>query len=127
MAKLRILYNGACPVCSREIGHYRRLARRHAAPIGFDDLNVCDLSGWGIDRDAALRRLHALDGDGMLVGVPAFLALWRLLPGWRLLAAVVGLPGVRGVATVIYERFLAPALYRAQMRRSASCRLDPTA
>ena len=120
---LHILYNGACPVCSREIGHYRRLALRHAAPVVFDDLNACDLAQWGIDRDAAMRRLHARQGRRLLVGVPAFEALWRLLPGWRLLAAAIGLPGVRSLAALSYDRLLAPLLYRAALRRAAQCRL----
>ena len=52
-------------------------------------------------------------------GVEAFLAIWRALPRYRWLARLVSLPGLRGVVEVVYERFLAPWLYRRHMRRQA--------
>jgi len=56
---LRILYNGACPICSREIALYRRQAERAGADLAFDDLNAADLSVWGISADQARRRSAA--------------------------------------------------------------------
>jgi hypothetical protein len=49
--------------------------------------------------------------------VDAFLALWRVTPGFRWLAAIVGLPGVRQGAGAVYERVLAPLLYRRHLKR----------
>jgi predicted DCC family thiol-disulfide oxidoreductase YuxK len=119
---LRILYNGACPICSREVGLYARQAARSGADIVFDDLNRVDLTPWGVTPDQARRRLHALDGTTRLDGVAAFRALWARLPGWRVLARAVGLPGVRQVTEMVYDRIAAPWLYRRSCR-AQTCRV----
>lgn len=119
---LRILYNGACPICSREIAHYRRLSERIGAGIAFDDLNAVDLARWGLTADQARRRLHARDGAFRISGLAAFRALWARLPGWRWLARLTGLPGVRHLADWGYERIAAPWLYRRSCRAQA-CRV----
>jgi predicted DCC family thiol-disulfide oxidoreductase YuxK len=114
MKDTTVIYNGACPVCSREIGVYRARAE---GPVSFVDLNDADLGVFGLTRDDAARRLHVVEDGRLLAGVDAFRALWRATPGFRWLAAVVGLPGVRQVAGTIYERVLAPMLYRRHLRR----------
>lgn len=83
---LLILYNGGCPICAREIAHYRRLALRLGADIAFEDLGKTDLALWGLNPDTARRRLHARDAGRVLHGLAAFRALWARLPGWRWLA-----------------------------------------
>jgi predicted DCC family thiol-disulfide oxidoreductase YuxK len=114
MKDTTVIYNGECPVCSREIGVYRARAE---GPVRFVDLNACDMATFGLTPDAAARRLHVVEDGRLLAGVDAFLALWRATPGFRLLAAVVGLPGVRQVVGGVYEWVLAPALYRQHLRR----------
>ncbi|TNF58220.1 MAG: DUF393 domain-containing protein, partial [Rhodobacteraceae bacterium] len=47
----RVLFNGDCPICSTEIGHYARYAEARALPIRFDDLNSADLAQWGLSPD----------------------------------------------------------------------------
>ncbi len=95
---LRILYNGNCPICRREISLYRRLAKRHAAPLRFEDLNRVDLGDWDLTPDQARRRLHAIEGYARLHGLAAFRALWSRLPGWRWLARVAAMPVLGGAA-----------------------------
>jgi predicted DCC family thiol-disulfide oxidoreductase YuxK len=114
---LSVLYNSGCPVCSAEIGHYARQASDAGLPIRFDDLNTGALARWGLDADQAARRLY-VQKDGVLVsGVPAFLLLWAQLPRYRLLARLVGLPGIRQTACAAYDHVFAPLLYRAHRRR----------
>lgn len=112
-----VLYNGACPVCATEIAHYAALARNSGTRLRFDDLNAAELAAWGVDADTAARRLHVRAGSEVLAGVPAFLALWRALPRYRWLARLVGLPGIRHAAVVIYDRALAPLLHRRHLAR----------
>lgn len=116
MKDTTVIYNGACPVCSREIAVYRARAE---GPVCFLDLNDTDLAGFGLTRDDAARRLHVVEGGKLLVGVDAFRALWRATPGFRWLARFVGLPGVRQMASAVYEGVLAPALYATHRRRQA--------
>jgi hypothetical protein len=45
------------------------------------------------DREARLARLHAQPTGGTLVsGAAAFVAMWRVLPGLRLVAVVASFP-----------------------------------
>lgn len=113
----RVLFNGDCPVCSFEIGHYQTYAADRGLPIRFDDLNGPDLAEWALDPDTAARRLYVLHQGEVTSGVDAFLVLWRQMPRWRWLACVVGLPGIRQVASGTYDRVLAPAIYRWHKRR----------
>jgi predicted DCC family thiol-disulfide oxidoreductase YuxK len=120
-----VCYNGACPVCRAEIEHYRRIERRHfagasALPFGWSDINTAPelFRRYDIDFDTAMRRLHAVDAEGRLIrGVDVFVAIWRVLPGYRWAAAVVAFPLVRPFAWLLYEGVVAPLVYRWSRRR----------
>ena len=57
--------------------------------------------------------------DGKLTsGIAAFLVLWAQMPGYRLLGRIVGLPGIRHIATLAYDHVVAPAIYRWHLRET---------
>ena len=112
-----VLYNAQCPVCQVEVGHYARYVGEAGLPIRFDDLNTDALQRWGIDADTAARSLYVQRGGVIVSGVPAFLLLWSQMPRYRLLARIVGLPGIRQIAGAAYDHVFAPALYRRHRRR----------
>ncbi|MCR9220297.1 MAG: DUF393 domain-containing protein [Alphaproteobacteria bacterium] len=121
-ARVTTLYHGACPICGTEVAHYRQYAAERALPLGWQDVSdgadAPLLAAHGVDREAAKRRLHVVTADGrLLAGVDAFQALWAEMPRYRWLARLVGLPIVRPLAELVYERLLAPALYRFNRRR----------
>jgi demethoxyubiquinone hydroxylase (CLK1/Coq7/Cat5 family)/predicted DCC family thiol-disulfide oxidoreductase YuxK len=91
---LTVYYDGACPVCAREIGLYRR--QRGSDAVRWVDASSCDAEalGPGLDRAGALARLHARRADGTLVdGAGAF-------------GRVAGWAPVRGGLDVGYDAFL---------------------
>lgn len=111
---LAVFYDGACPVCRREIGVYRDLAP--AQPVEF-----CDVSQSSsrlpaeLTREQALARFHVRHADGRIEsGARAFIALWERLPYWRWLARVGRLPGVTALMELAYRGFLRirPAIQR---------------
>lgn len=109
-------YNGGCPVCSTEINAYKRVVARHGDRVGlwFHDINAdrSALAGFGLDGDAAKRRMHALDAAGRLhAGVDAFAVIWERMPGAAWAARLIRLPGVHAVAGWVYDRVLAPGLF----------------
>ncbi|MFC3613967.1 thiol-disulfide oxidoreductase DCC family protein [Lutimaribacter marinistellae] len=110
--KTRVLYNAECPICNFEIGHYRNHAEASDLPIRFDDLNTADLTHWGLSRDDAAKRLYVVKNGEMRGGIDGFLLLWAEMPRYRWLGRVVGLPGVKQVASLTYDFVLAPAIYR---------------
>jgi predicted DCC family thiol-disulfide oxidoreductase YuxK len=126
---LTVLYDGACPLCRREIGLYRRLRPLRAdAPVCFADLSDAALPlPPGTTREQLLARFHVRSRDGRLLsGARAFLALWAALPGWRWLALAGRLPGAPGALEFGYRLFLRgrPALQRwaSRLERSAAAR-----
>lgn len=106
---LTVLYDGACPLCRREIGVYKGLQPVQVdAPICFADVNdAATVVPAGTTRENLLARFHVQRRDGeLLSGARAFLALWESLPGWRWLALVGRLPGAVWVMDQTYRLFL---------------------
>ena len=114
-----MLYNGSCPICSKEIEHYQRYSEGEGLPIAYDDLMTEAREAWTIDETSAAKALRVRRGDQVLVGVDAFLALWEAMPRYRVLARLVRLPGVFALARWVYDGVLAPALFTLHsMRRN---------
>lgn len=121
---MTVIYNAQCPICAREIAHYRRLSERHDLPIRYAGLDAPAVARSGLTPDDAARRLHVVRDGEVIAGVPAFIALWRVMPGFRWAAWLVSLPGIRQAADLAYDRALAPALHalhRRRVRRKAAC------
>ena len=82
-------YDGACPLCAREIGFYRR--QDGAARICWIDISGVDTLevAPGLAREEALARFTVRDADGSLVsGGRAFTLIWKQLPRFRWLAKI---------------------------------------
>lgn len=107
-AAMTIYYDGACPICSREIAAYRRQAG--AERCAWVDASSCPESqlGAGLSRTAALARFHVRRADGVLVdGTRGFAALWRVLPrfAWAGRIASVGpMPRLLDLAYGVFLR-----------------------
>lgn len=103
---LTVLYDGACPLCRREIGIYQGLKAR--APVSFVDVN--DAAAHlpeAATKAELLSRFHVREPDGhLLSGASAFLALWERMPGWRWLAFVGRAPGAAWAMEHAYIFFL---------------------
>lgn len=106
--QLRILYDGACPLCLREVRFLgQRDQRRHpgAPRLAFVDINdpAYDPSAHaGIDYRAAMGRIQAIAADGeVLRDVAVFRRAYGLIGlGW--LYAPTNWPGVRQLANAAY-------------------------
>lgn len=125
---LRIFYDGDCPLCRAEIGHYRTCDG--ADRLAFVDVGHSQPAPTlapGLTHEAALRRFHVRTADGRLVsGAEAFAHLWTSLPGWRWLGRLIGLRilGFRPVLAIAEAAYrlslpLRPRLARWVSRRDA--------
>ena len=118
-----MLYDGACPLCRREIALYRGAGGD--VPLRFADVSDEAVAlPPSLTRDTALARFHVQRADGQIVsGAQAFLALWSVLPGWRWLARVARVPGIAQLLELTYRGFL---VFRPALQRWAT-RLDQRA
>jgi len=110
-APLTVWYDGACPLCLREIAWMRGLDR--AGAIDFVDLSdgaqACPL-----DRQLMLERFHVRKGDRIYSGAAGFAAMWREIPALRPLGEMARWAPVLWVLEHAYRGFLRvrPALQR---------------
>ena len=117
---LTLFYDGLCPLCSREINYYRKRAGDDAS-IQFLDITApgFDAAGHGLDAAKIHREMHVKVGDEVHVGVKAFLALWRRIPGFHWMARLGSLPVVYPFLWLGYALF---ARVRPWLpRRKAAC------
>lgn len=101
--RLTVWFDGECPICTAEIQLIRHLDR--AAAIEFVDLTIP--GACPSDKAARLSRLHAQPSGGPMVsGAAAFVAMWRVLPNTRLLAAAASNPPALWLLERAYRLFL---------------------
>jgi predicted DCC family thiol-disulfide oxidoreductase YuxK len=102
-----LYYDGLCPLCSREIAHYRKKAVGDALRfIDITDLKF-DAAEHGLDVKRVHRLMHVKVGDELRVGLDAFIAVWDAIPSYRWLAKAAHLPGLHALLTLGYHTFAA--------------------
>jgi predicted DCC family thiol-disulfide oxidoreductase YuxK len=117
--KPQVYYDGGCPLCRAEIAAYQRTEGGDGLCwVNADGCAPAEL-GEGLDRPAALARLHVRRADGTLLqGAAAFAEIWATLPRWRWLARLARLPVVLPALDLSYTLFLRlRPLWRRQGRR----------
>lgn len=120
--EFKVFYDGSCPVCSREVGMYRR--QRGAERLSWVDVSLAgagDLPA-GLDPETAMSRFHIQTAQGQLQqGARAFAALWLQLPYFRWLGRLASLPLVSRLLEFLYSKFLAvrPTLIKRAARLAA--------
>jgi predicted DCC family thiol-disulfide oxidoreductase YuxK len=85
-AEITLLYDGACPLCARELAMLRRRDRRGA--LGAVDIAApgFDPSVYGLDRERVMARMHGVLPDGTVVeGMEVFRRAYAAVGlGWLL-------------------------------------------
>ena len=111
-------FDGACPLCRREIDAYRQM--RGADAISWIDVSTSNDGDLAADltKSAALRRFHVRRSDGNLAnGAEAFAELWIALPSLTWLGRFLTLLVIRHGAERLYRFFL---LIRPILQKLAS-------
>jgi len=114
-----VFFDGSCPLCRREMNHYRRIDR--SGSIQWVDISsdVETLKSYDIPFDWAMRILHAVNKSGqVVVGVSAFVLIWGYLDYYKHLAKIVQFFKLEKVLNYFYQHF---ARWRYQKRCKGGC------
>lgn len=118
-APLTVFFDGACPLCQREISFYRRLSEDGSVRwVDVETTETCYLPE-GLTRDDALARFHVQTGSGeMLSGARGFIALWAHIPYFQWVAKIARVPPLPWILEQGYRAFLLlrPSIQRALRR-----------
>lgn len=125
---LTVFYDGACPLCAREMALMKRLDRHHR-------LSLCDFSApgyeaesTGLDPARLGAVLHAQWGDGTIItGVEAFRTIWQAV-GLGVLARLSRLPVIDPLLVRAYAWFAQNRLWLTGRKycNSETCRTATT-
>jgi predicted DCC family thiol-disulfide oxidoreductase YuxK len=120
-----VFYDGGCPLCSREIAHYRRVdqANRLCWVDAAHDGET--LARHGLTLERAMEELHVLDGaGGWHRGIDAFVLIWENLPAYAWLARIIAVLHLRRPLAFVYRHF---ARWRYRRRCGEDgCMIDKT-
>lgn len=116
--QLTVYYDGVCPLCSREIAHYRKCK-------GADDIEWVEIHSQqerlkqdGLEFVSALARFHVRDAKGQWhIGAHGFIALWSVLKVYRPLAWLICTFHLANPLNALYLRF-------ADWRQKRQCQCD---
>ncbi len=89
-----VFYDGACPVCRREMNHYKKLASGDTTDANIEWIDISksqvELKAEGIKYQDAMRVIHVKDESGVhQVGIEAIFSLWEKLPYYRQLSRLL--------------------------------------
>lgn len=119
-----VYFDGLCPLCSREIDHYRKA--RGSDHLRFIDITHAgfDAAKEGVDPVQVHQVMHVRDQNGKLAtGVDAFIEIWKVLPGYNWAARLANRTVPRGLLTVGYYIFAKIRPYLP--RKTADCSASP--
>ena len=104
---IRVFYDGACPLCRREVKRYQTLISKQKENIDWVDIsnNQDALKAECINYDDAMRLIHIKDGSGVhQVGLEGMLTLWDKIPYYRVVSGLIRkLPIFYPVLAKFYE------------------------
>jgi uncharacterized protein (TIGR01777 family) len=115
----RVYFNGECPVCRAEMGHYEKLCGTDPALTFIDATrHPGAFADCGLRLDHLERRVYVRNSQGQIAsGMPALIALWASLPRYRALARLLSLPVLHQGAVLLYDHVISPTLARWANRR----------
>jgi predicted DCC family thiol-disulfide oxidoreductase YuxK len=103
--KFKLLYDGECPFCRREVGMLKRFDRR--GNLDLEDITTVgfDPARYGLTREEVNGALHGILPNGRIVSrIDAIQEAYRAVGmGW--LVAPAGLPGVHWTLDKLYGVF----------------------
>jgi predicted DCC family thiol-disulfide oxidoreductase YuxK len=123
-AELTVLYDGVCSLCRDSAARLQRMDD-HGRRIELVDLHSAEAARRfpQIDHQAAMRGLQAVDRRGRVYGgIDAWARIGLTLPGWKLVAWLLLVPGINFLASHFYA-WVARNRYRWNPSRASHGRI----
>ena len=103
MAELTVLYDGTCNLCRASVARVRRMDSHSRIEL----LDLHDASRAArfpqVNVDEAMRLMQAVDPRGRVYsGADAWARIALTLPGWKLIAWLLLVPGIHFIAQRVY-------------------------
>jgi predicted DCC family thiol-disulfide oxidoreductase YuxK len=105
--RLKLLFDGMCPFCSREVVMLKR--RNARGLLAFEDIADPSFSpaSYGLTMEQLIGAMHAVRPDGTIIsGVDVFAEMYEAV-GWTCLARPMQWRLTRPLTQVIYRLFAA--------------------
>ena len=99
---MKVYFNNSCKICKAEIDLYKK---EKIQEIDWVDITDNSLASEETSKNSKelLRRLHVKDGEKVLEGADAFLALWKKMPKYKFLYNFFKLPVIFSLFSFVYE------------------------
>ena len=99
---MKVYFNNSCKICKAEIDLYKKEKIQEIDWIDITD-NTLATRETSKNNKELLRRLHVKEGEKVLEGAEAFLALWKKIPKYRFLYNMLKLPIIFTIFSFFYE------------------------
>ena len=99
---MKVYFNNSCKICKAEIDLYKKEKIQEIDWIDITD-NALATRETSKNNKELLRRLHVKEGEKVLEGAEAFLALWKKMPKYRFLYNILKQPIIFTIFSFIYE------------------------
>lgn len=114
-----VFYDGACPLCKKEIKHYIRIDQDNNIDWIDVSTDTVLLKQYNITYTDAMKKLHVIELNGKTkIGIDAFLTIWKFLPYYKNVAKVVTFFHMQKPMAWIYDVF-AKQRYKKYLQRQA--------
>tara|TARA_Y100000591_G_scaffold176435_1_gene152376 strand:- start:248 stop:595 length:348 start_codon:yes stop_codon:yes gene_type:complete len=99
---MKVYFNNSCKICKAEIDLYKKEKIQEIIWIDITDNTVAAHETSKTSKEL-LRRIHVKDGEKILEGAEAFLALWKKMPKYKFLYNFFKLPIIFSLFSYFYE------------------------
>ena len=99
---MKVYFNNSCKICKAEIDLYKKEKIQEIDLVDITDISLATKETSKNSKEL-LRRLHVKDGEKVLEGADAFLALWKKMPKYKFLYNFFKLPVIFSLFSIVYE------------------------
>lgn len=124
LSRISVYYDGLCPLCSREIAHYR--TQKGQENFYFIDITAPEFKAEeeGLDPYQIHKVMHVRNSEGHIkTGLDAFITIWENLPQYFWLGELAKKSYLKPLLNLFYNIF---AKFRPYLpRNSRACMTSP--